>query len=134
MRFDALVFTNLSQDHLDFHATMEEYFAAKRRLFVGASPPPAAVNVGDPYGRLLADELADAGRAPLITFGLAADAEVRPDRLELGAGGTSFTAAGIEIASRLRGRFNVENVLGAVAAGAAPGRRRRTRSRPASSR
>ena len=58
-----------------------------------------------------------AGRAPLITFGLVADAEVRPDRFELGAGGTSFTAAGIEIASRLRGRFNVENVLGAIAAG-----------------
>ncbi len=118
VRFDALVFTNLSQDHLDFHATMEDYYGAKRRLFVGASPPPAAVNVGDPYGRLLADELLTAGRAPLITFGLAADAEVRPDEgLELGAGGTSFTVAGIQIASRLRGRFNVENVLGAIAAG-----------------
>ena len=117
VRFDALVFTNLSQDHLDFHATMEDYYGAKRRLFVGAAPPPAAVNVGDPYGRLLADELLTAGRAPLVTFGLAADAEVRPDRLELGTGGTSFTAAGIEIASRLRGRFNVENVLGAIAAG-----------------
>ena len=53
----------------------------------------------------------------MITFGLAADAEVRPDRLELAAGGTSLTAAGIEIATRLRGRFNVENVLGAIAAG-----------------
>ena len=117
VRFDALVFTNLSQDHLDFHATMEDYYGAKRRLFVGALPPPAAVNVGDPYGRLLADELRTAGRAPLITFGLVADAEVRPDRLQLGAGETSFTVAGIEIASRLRGRFNVENMLGAIAAG-----------------
>ena len=47
VRFDALVFTNLSQDHLDFHGTMEDYFEAKRRLFTGAAPPPAAVNVGD---------------------------------------------------------------------------------------
>ena len=47
VRFDALVFTNLTQDHLDFHGTMEDYFAAKRRLFTGAAPPPAAVNVGD---------------------------------------------------------------------------------------
>ncbi len=57
VRFDALAFTNLSQDHLDLHGDMEEYFLAKRRLFTGISPPPAAVNVGDPYGRRLADEL-----------------------------------------------------------------------------
>ena len=51
VRFDALVFTNLSQDHLDLHGTMEDYFQAKRRLFTGAQPPPAAVNVGDEWGR-----------------------------------------------------------------------------------
>jgi UDP-N-acetylmuramoyl-L-alanyl-D-glutamate--2,6-diaminopimelate ligase len=117
VRFDALVFTNLSQDHLDFHGTLEEYYGAKRRLFVGGTPPPAAVNIGDPHGRLLADELLTAGRAPLITFGFAADAEVRPEGLELSAGGTRLTAAGIEIESALRGRFNVENLLAAVAAG-----------------
>jgi UDP-N-acetylmuramoyl-L-alanyl-D-glutamate--2,6-diaminopimelate ligase len=117
VRFDALVFTNLTQDHLDFHGTMEEYFAAKRRLFVGAAPPPAAVNVGDPWGRRLAEELVDVGRAPLITFGLADDAEVRPEELVLDASGARFRAAGIEIETALRGRFNVENVLGAVAAG-----------------
>jgi UDP-N-acetylmuramoyl-L-alanyl-D-glutamate--2,6-diaminopimelate ligase len=117
VRFDALVFTNLTQDHLDFHGTMEEYFAAKRRLFVGAAPPPAAVNAGDPWGRQLAEELADVGRAPLITFGFADDAEVRPDDLVLDASGARFRAAGIEIETALRGRFNVENVLGAVAAG-----------------
>src|ERR671919_915221 len=54
VRFDALVFTNLSQDHLDLHGTMEEYFLAKRRLFAGAQPPPAAVNVGSEWGRRLA--------------------------------------------------------------------------------
>ena len=69
-RFAALVFTNLSQDHLDLHGTMERYFEAKRRLFVEGEPPPAAVNVGDPYGRRLADELRALGRAPLVTFAL----------------------------------------------------------------
>ena len=48
VRFAALAFTNLTEEHLDFHGTMERYYAAKRRLFVGADPPPAAVNVGDP--------------------------------------------------------------------------------------
>ena len=57
VRFAALVFNNLSQDHLDFHRDMEDYFDAKRRLFVGPDAPPAAVNVGDDYGRRLADEL-----------------------------------------------------------------------------
>src|SRR5215210_114389 len=117
VRFDALVFTNLTQDHLDFHGTMDEYFAAKRRLFTGAAPPPAAVNVGDPWGRRLAQELSDARRAPLITFGFADDAEIRPESLGLARGGARFTAGGIELESSLRGRFNVENVLGAVAAG-----------------
>jgi UDP-N-acetylmuramoyl-L-alanyl-D-glutamate--2,6-diaminopimelate ligase len=117
VRFDALVFTNLSQDHLDFHASMEDYFAAKRKLFTGAAPPPAAVNVGDGWGRQLADELADVNRAPLITFGFAENAEIRPEGLVLDAAGARFTAGGIEIESNLRGRFNVENALGAVAAG-----------------
>jgi UDP-N-acetylmuramoyl-L-alanyl-D-glutamate--2,6-diaminopimelate ligase len=116
VRFDALVFTNLSQDHLDLHGTMEDYFQAKRRLFTGAAPPPAAVNVDDEWGRRLADDLTEAHRAPLVTFGLGAG-EVRPEALELGADGSRFRAAGIEIETRLRGRFNVENVLGAVAAG-----------------
>ena len=116
VRFDALVFTNLSQDHLDLHGTMDDYFQAKRRLFTGAAPPPAAVNVGDEWGRRLADELAHAHRAPLVTFGLDAG-EVRPEELELRAGGTRLRAAGIDLETRLRGRFNVENVLAAVAAG-----------------
>src|SRR3954452_21132080 len=75
VRFDALLFTNLTQDHLDFHGSMDEYFEAKRRLFVDARPP-AAVNVGDPFGRRLAEELGDA-----LTFGLSGDAELGPDAL-----------------------------------------------------
>jgi UDP-N-acetylmuramoyl-L-alanyl-D-glutamate--2,6-diaminopimelate ligase len=117
VRFDALVFTNLTQDHLDLHPGMEEYFQAKRQLFTGIAPPPAAVNIGDPYGRRLADELAGAHRAPLVTFGLRPEAEVRADDLQIGARGSTFMAAGIAIETPLLGVFNVENVLGAVAAG-----------------
>ena len=118
-RFRALVFTNLTQDHLDFHGTMDAYFEAKRRLFVepdvDGNRPPAAVNVGDEHGRRLAAELRDLG-AELLTFGLD-DADVRPDELELTPSATSFRAAGLTVRPRLRGRFNVENVLGAIAAG-----------------
>ncbi|MDQ2910233.1 MAG: UDP-N-acetylmuramoyl-L-alanyl-D-glutamate--2,6-diaminopimelate ligase [Actinomycetota bacterium] len=113
VRFAALVFTNLTQDHLDFHGTIERYFDAKRRLFT-AGRPPAAINIGDPYGRRLAEELGD--RERLITFGFADDAELRPEGLELGPRGASFRVGGLELKTRLRGRFNVENVLGAVAA------------------
>jgi UDP-N-acetylmuramoyl-L-alanyl-D-glutamate--2,6-diaminopimelate ligase len=97
VRFAVLVFTNLSHEHLDFHADMEDYFEAKRRLFFEGRPP-AAVNVGDEYGRRLAAELPEA-----LTFGFADDAEIGPAAL-----------AGIEL--KLRGRFNAENALGALAA------------------
>ncbi len=117
VRFDALVFTNLSQDHLDLHGTMEEYYGAKRRLFTSAQPPPAAVCVDDEWGARLADDLDDLRRAPLVTFGLSKRAEIRAEALELRADGSRFTAAGIEIETPLRGGFNVVNVLGAVAAG-----------------
>jgi UDP-N-acetylmuramoyl-L-alanyl-D-glutamate--2,6-diaminopimelate ligase len=112
VRFSALVFTNLTQDHLDFHGTIERYFDAKRRLFT-ESRPPAAVNLGDAHGRELAQELE--GNQRLLTFGFAEDAELKPENLEVGPRGARFTAAGIELETRLRGRFNIENVLGAVA-------------------
>jgi UDP-N-acetylmuramoyl-L-alanyl-D-glutamate--2,6-diaminopimelate ligase len=97
VRFSALVFTNLSQDHLDFHGDMESYFEAKRRLFVDGNPP-AAVNVGDEYGRRLAAELPNA-----LTFSSAGGGAIGPDAL-----------AGADL--KLRGSFNVENALGALAA------------------
>jgi UDP-N-acetylmuramoyl-L-alanyl-D-glutamate--2,6-diaminopimelate ligase len=97
VRFSTLVFTNLSQDHLDFHGTMERYFEAKRRLFLQGDPQ-AAINVGNDWGRRLAQDRPDA-----LTFGFAEDAEVRPDALD-----------GVDL--KLRGRFNVENALGALAA------------------
>jgi UDP-N-acetylmuramoyl-L-alanyl-D-glutamate--2,6-diaminopimelate ligase len=98
VRFRVLVFTNLSQDHLDFHGDMESYFQAKRQLFLAEPRPRAVVNVGNDYGRRLAEELTGA-----VTFS-AADAE------EL---------AGIDL--KLRGRFNVENALGAMFAARALG-------------
>src|SRR5919197_1259774 len=97
VRFSALVFTNLSQDHLDFHGTMERYFEAKRRLFLEGRPP-AAINIGNEWGRKLAADRPDA-----LTFGFPDDAEIRPASLE-------------GVALKLRGRFNVENALGALAA------------------
>jgi UDP-N-acetylmuramoyl-L-alanyl-D-glutamate--2,6-diaminopimelate ligase len=119
VRFAALVFTNLSQDHLDLHGTMAAYFDAKRRLFAEPDPdgrrPPAAVNVGDEHGRRLAAELRALGERPL-TFAVAGDADVHAEGLELTASGSRFRAAGITLTPRLRGRFNVENVLAAVAA------------------
>ena len=116
-RFAALAFTNLTRDHLDFHETMGQYFEAKRRLFVGAAPPPAAVNIDDAWGRRLAGELRARAAAPLVTFGFAVDADVRPDGLRLDGSGAGFRAAGVQVESSLRGRFNVENALGAVAMG-----------------
>jgi UDP-N-acetylmuramoyl-L-alanyl-D-glutamate--2,6-diaminopimelate ligase len=117
-RFACLVFTNLTQDHLDFHPGMDAYFDAKRRLFVEPDPegsrPPAAVNTDDAYGRRLAKELGVLD-SRLLTFGLAREADVRPEALQLGPTGASFTASGLELRTRLRGRFNVANVLAAVA-------------------
>ena len=96
IRFASLAFTNLTQDHLDLHGTMEAYFEAKRRLFLEARPP-AAINVGDPWGRRLAEDRPDA-----LTYGFAEDAAIRPDALD-----------GIDL--KLKGRFNVENALAALA-------------------
>src|ERR671914_55292 len=102
VRFRALAFTNLSQDHLDFHSTMDRYFEAKRRLFTEHEPAPAAaVNVGDERGRRLADELRRLDRAPLLTYGATDDAELR-------------THPALE-RTQLVGSFNVENVLAAAA-------------------
>jgi len=109
VRFAVLVFTNLSQDHLDFHGTMERYFEAKRRLFAGV---PAAVNIGDEWGRRLARELQG---ERVLTFGLTDDADVRPDDLELESTGARLRIGDLELTTPLLGRFNVENVLGTVA-------------------
>jgi UDP-N-acetylmuramoyl-L-alanyl-D-glutamate--2,6-diaminopimelate ligase len=66
---------------------------------------------------MLADDLRDLHRAPIVTFGLGEGAEIRPEQLEVGPAGSTFRAAGVEVETTLRGSFNVENALGAVAAG-----------------
>jgi UDP-N-acetylmuramoyl-L-alanyl-D-glutamate--2,6-diaminopimelate ligase len=114
VRFAAAAFTNLTQDHLDFHPDMEAYFAAKAKLFVEA---PGAINVGDPWGRRLAGE---AGGRVLTYTRAGEDADVRPHAVEIGAGGVisliaSTPRGALPLDVRLRGGFNVENVLAAVA-------------------
>ena len=114
------IFTNLTQDHLDFHGTMDDYFASKRRLFTESLPGAAVLNVDDPYGRQLAAELTDP-----ITFALERDATYRGVEVQTELGGSRLTVVGpddeVELTSPLRGRFNVYNVLGSFAAARALG-------------
>jgi UDP-N-acetylmuramoyl-L-alanyl-D-glutamate--2,6-diaminopimelate ligase len=124
-RFAAAAFTNLTQDHLDFHADMDEYWAAKRELFFppsGRRPAPAAavVNVDDPRGAELAAELADAGREA-VTFSAAGaeGAGLRAIEVDFDASGArfrleAFGAGPIPVRLSLPGRFNVENALAAL--------------------
>jgi UDP-N-acetylmuramoyl-L-alanyl-D-glutamate--2,6-diaminopimelate ligase len=116
----AAIFTNLTQDHLDFHPTMNDYFNAKKRLFTDATPQVAVVNVDDRYGARLA---AEDGRA--LTFALESRADYRAQSVETGLSGSRFTVqtpdGPVDLASPLRGRFNVYNVLGAFAAARALG-------------
>src|SRR4051812_10002364 len=105
------IFTNLTQDHLDFHPTMEDYFTAKRRLFE-TDPEVAVINVDDPYGMRLAHDFPDAIRIGIDSM----HAQVRAREIESDASGSRFTVDGLELHSPLPGRFNVLNVLGAVAA------------------
>jgi UDP-N-acetylmuramoyl-L-alanyl-D-glutamate--2,6-diaminopimelate ligase len=123
--FNVAVFTNLSRDHLDYHKTMDDYFAAKSRLFTGlrADPsgraPSAVINLDDPRGK----ELAAMTRAGVITYGLGKGCQVRADDLRSERGGLRFrltTPAGEGAArSPLIGDFNVYNILAAAAAGLA---------------
>jgi UDP-N-acetylmuramoyl-L-alanyl-D-glutamate--2,6-diaminopimelate ligase len=122
IRFACRIFTNLTQDHLDFHETMEAYFAAKRRLFEGAQPqaagrarfPISVVNVDDEYGRRIAAEV------ECVTFGVEREADYRARAVEFDLMGSRFvceTPGGeLRLSSPLPGLFNVQNVLGAVAA------------------
>jgi UDP-N-acetylmuramoyl-L-alanyl-D-glutamate--2,6-diaminopimelate ligase len=131
IHFDVAVFTNLTQDHLDFHADMEDYFAAKRLLFE-ADPRVRIVNVDDPYGRRLAEEF------DCLTFSAAgADADYRATDVEFDAGGATFTVLTgrkttiwrsnrptnneVRVRTGMPGHFNVANALGAFAAAEALG-------------
>jgi UDP-N-acetylmuramoyl-L-alanyl-D-glutamate--2,6-diaminopimelate ligase len=119
--FDAAVFTNLTQDHLDYHQTMESYFDAKKLLFsdLGRKKKQAAavINVDDPCGERLSgwNEI----RANVLTYGMGTNAKIRAEDIKLSASGSSFLAVTpwgttrIELA--LLGRFNISNALAATA-------------------
>jgi len=119
--FAVAVFTNLTRDHLDYHKTFEEYFAAKRRLFAGTGADKsdaAVINTDDPYGHQL-EGLA----ARTLTYGLKNGAQITTKKFSLSFSGLEFTAqtpAGpIEIQSSLVGKINVYNILAAVGAATA---------------
>jgi UDP-N-acetylmuramoyl-L-alanyl-D-glutamate--2,6-diaminopimelate ligase len=124
--FDVAVFTNLTQDHLDFHGTMDEYREAKRRLFAllaaGTKPGRAAVvNADDPSGVAMVAGLA----VPALSYGIRGRADVRPERWSSSAEGIRMsvrTPAGLlDIASPLVGEHNVMNLLAAAGVGVALG-------------
>ena len=117
--YDVAVFTNLSQDHLDFHGSLDEYFAAKAALFTPACTRMGVVNTDDAYGR----RLAETARIPVTTFSAGGDpaADWRAVDVRTGADGSSFRIIGpggveADASVALPGRYNVANALGAVVA------------------
>jgi UDP-N-acetylmuramoyl-L-alanyl-D-glutamate--2,6-diaminopimelate ligase len=110
LTFDAAVFTNLSQDHLDHHGSMESYFSAKASLFTGERTKQAVVNLDDAWGRRLLDV-----PVPVTTFGLDPAADVHAEDVRTGTGGLAFRVDGRKVTSPLRGGFNVSNCLAAIA-------------------
>ncbi|HEX4967439.1 MAG TPA: UDP-N-acetylmuramoyl-L-alanyl-D-glutamate--2,6-diaminopimelate ligase, partial [Nitrospiraceae bacterium] len=117
--YDVAVFTNLTQDHLDFHHTMDEYFEAKLRLFTGLaggqkSGKRTLVNVDDPRGAAIRT----ASPVPVWGYAIQSQADLKAERVSLSLTGTTFTAAtpagSFAVESRLVGEHNVYNLLGAI--------------------
>jgi UDP-N-acetylmuramoyl-L-alanyl-D-glutamate--2,6-diaminopimelate ligase len=122
-RFHTAVFTNLTRDHLDFHGTMEEYAAAKRRLFTGKPGPQWAVlNADDPGSKTMAPDDAD---LRTIWYGVAEDAGLRAENIVSGFSGLRFEVTWngrrASVESPLLGRVNVSNILAAIGAGLSHG-------------
>jgi UDP-N-acetylmuramoyl-L-alanyl-D-glutamate--2,6-diaminopimelate ligase len=116
IHFEVALFTNLTQDHLDFHDDMEDYFLAKRKLFEMDGPMTRVVNVDDPYGQRLAEEF------ECVTFSAeGADADYSAREVEFDALGASFSLGAMRLRTALPGHFNVANALGAFAAAEALG-------------
>jgi len=116
IHFEVAIFTNLTQDHLDFHADMEDYFLAKRKLFEAEGTKARIVNVDDPYGRRLASEF------ECLTFSAeGAEADYSAREVSFDASGASFAVGELQLRTGLPGHFNVANALGAFAAAEAMG-------------
>ncbi|MFQ6672331.1 MAG: UDP-N-acetylmuramoyl-L-alanyl-D-glutamate--2,6-diaminopimelate ligase [Candidatus Tectimicrobiota bacterium] len=115
--FEASVFTSFSQDHLDFHLSLEDYFQAKTKLFYEYTFRAAILNADDPWFARLLDE----GRQKLLTYGLAGTPDIKAHDLELSVRGTRFTVATpagtLRVESPLIGRHNIYNMLAAVGVG-----------------
>jgi UDP-N-acetylmuramoyl-L-alanyl-D-glutamate--2,6-diaminopimelate ligase len=121
--FAAAVFTNLTREHMDYHRTFDDYFAAKRRLFAGtgaAAPDVAVLNTDDEYGKRLVGVAKST-----VTYGLESAADITTKKFQLTFSGLSFTAhtpkGKVEVSSRLVGRINVYNILAAIGAAQALG-------------
>ncbi len=122
LTFAAATFTNLTQDHLDFHGTMAGYLQAKKILFDSLPAGSGAVtNADDPYGM----RMVEGSRASVLTFGIHATADVTATDVDITLAGTRLTvvrgAERLPVASRLTGRFNASNILAACATGLALG-------------
>jgi UDP-N-acetylmuramoyl-L-alanyl-D-glutamate--2,6-diaminopimelate ligase len=121
--FAAAVFTNLTREHMDYHKTFEDYFAAKKTLFEGTgagAPEVAVLNTDDEYGKRLT------GLAKkTVTYGLESDADITTKKFQLTFNGLAFTAqtpnGKVQVASPLVGRINVYNILAAIGAAQALG-------------
>ena len=120
-RFDAAVFTNLTRDHLEVHATMEDYFAAKASLFRAGRAALGVINCDDPAGR----RILDSAEIPMTTFGSGADAQWRAEDVSPRPDGSDFRLVGpdgaLDASVGFAGDFNVMNAVGAIAALAATG-------------
>lgn len=120
LNLDVAVFLNLTQDHIDYHESMDAYYAVKERLFLDATQPhpkAAVVNYDCPYGqRLIA---AIGARMPVVSFGMSPNALIRAEAIVLEADQTSFELIWPEgrtrVVSPLLGRYNVSNLLAAFA-------------------
>ncbi len=110
--FDVAVFTNLSQDHLDYHGSMSSYFEAKAELFTPPHARSGAANADDPAGRRLIERAA----IPMRSFALDREADLVAEDVRVGVDGSSFRVGDLVVRSHLLGRFNVANCLGTLAA------------------
>ncbi len=121
LHFHTAVFTNLTRDHLDFHGTMEDYFAAKKLLFTGSGAPApkhAVINRDDEWGRKMGEPKTD---QDVLWYGLGSDSAVRARHIQSSLKGLRFEIAferlRFEIRSSMLGRINVYNILAACCAG-----------------